>query len=207
MTREEAERTIGVFGDAEQAQQVAANLNRQGGDARVADPSDEVISLQAEMQDEMRNSWVSPQAAFIVNKEQGKGLLLVGGALTFVGALAGALVGLFPIFDIPVVIRVFIGAAVCGSAGFTIAIILGPGLASRGPSDAMAAEAGVTVSSSATPEARDIMQNAGPVRLDAVDGDGKPAGTLLEGDAQDLAGGVEAKADSLAKGGGHNQRP
>jgi hypothetical protein len=196
MSSKSEKRTVGVFQDEEQAQRVAEAVKRNGGEVRVGDADDAVDSLRAEMQDEMQNSFVSPQAALIVNKEQGKGLLVVCGALTVLGAIIGALVGLIPMAHLPLVTRVLIGALVCATAGATIGFVVGPGLASRGPRDAMAAEQGVTVSANSSPSVTKAMSDSDPIRIDLIDAESRATETAVTEEDEGGGGVFEDLADT-----------
>lgn len=192
------DRLVGVYRDEDAAREVAEQARRAGAtDVRVGDPADEQASLRSEMRDEVENSFVSPQAAFAVTKEGAKGTALLG----VIGAVIGVAVTVplaFLFFDeMSLVARVIAAALVGATAGATVGIIVGPGFTSKGGSDALAVERGVTVSTAASDAAREVLTRAHPIRLDEVSSQGLPVETVTTEADRSGAGVTDAVKDRL----------
>ncbi len=84
---------VAVFDSRAEADRAAESVVRVGSERNrvvVAQRSDEVVSVKAEMQDEMDESWTSPQAGVAYPKEAAKGLAILMPVCCVVG---GVMVG------------------------------------------------------------------------------------------------------------------
>lgn len=199
----EQQSLVGVY-ESEEAAEKAAGRARQAGaaedDVRVGAAQDEVVSLQAEMQEEMDQSWVSPQAGFAYTKESAKGLAMLMPIMAAVGAVVALPLGFIDIGDIALWARLLVAALVGAAAGATIGLVVGPALGSNSPSKKSAADRGTVVRvDGGSPEISRTMAEQEPIRLDEVSPDDSRVRTVVteeqrsdEGAAQQVARNLEA---------------
>ncbi len=184
MTNPEKDEALGVFKDRQSAEAAAQRARDAGGDdaagIRVGDQADSRASLEAEMREEMEESWLSPQAALVATKESAKGMSLV----IPIGAVVGVLAALPFAFLITfggasLVLRLVIAVATGGLGGAAVGFIVGGGMAIKGPDEPLAAERGVTVRvPNARKEVVDALSEEDPVRLDTVAPSGRKTSTV-----------------------------
>jgi hypothetical protein len=167
---------VGVYKDRRIAEQVADALSSQPGaedDAvRVSDAADLELSLRAEMDAEVADSWGSPGLGAFMTGEMVRGALLFSAVL---GGLGLALGTIFTALLGPSALdfgeRAALGAIVGTLFGGTVGTILGGGLAMKSPEDRLAAERGVTVRLEDPTEGSELIMAAHhPIRLDRISG-------------------------------------
>ena len=179
---------IGVFRDDREAQAAADAAAEAGIDRsriRVGQPADEVAALRGEMSEELGHTAAGPGNVGPFTKEMTKGITVTTPLAMLAGAVLALPLALLPIpyGDLSLVARLLIAAAVGAAAGGTLGLILGGGLAAKGPGEKLAAERGVTLAiSSDDPAELDRVARAlrqrDPIRLDVIGADGQPAGTV-----------------------------
>ncbi|HVE47035.1 MAG TPA: hypothetical protein VNA57_09865 [Acidimicrobiales bacterium] len=199
--RSEQHSLVGVYESEAEAQKVARRAREAGAsesDVRLGAREDEVVSLQAEMQEEMDQSWVSPQAGFAYSKESAKGLAMLMPLLALAGAVLALPLGLIPFGDIALWVRLVVAAFIGSVAGATIALIAGPSLGSTSPHRAMGAHRGTVVRvDGGSPEIARTMADAEPVRLDEISSDDSRVATVTTEEQRSDEGGVEQVARNL----------
>ncbi len=177
---------LAVYPDEATAERVLDDLRKQMSEwtAERGSHADEQASLNAEMMEEMENSWVSPQAGFITTKESTK-----TAAAMFPLSVIGSLIVAVPISfafsgDLSAGSRAVLAAGIALIMGGTITLIL-MSLGQKRPNEPMAAEKGVVVRvHDDREELRRLMLNSHPLRLDVVDDTGRPIENLMsEGDS------------------------
>lgn len=195
---------VGVYETEEEAEQAAEKAQQAGaseGDVRMGSDEDEVVSLQAEMQEEMDQSWVSPQAGFAYTKESAKGLATVMPVFSVAGAVLALPLALIEFGGLDLWVRIVISALVGATAGVTVALVVGPSLGAKSPSAPMAAQRGRVVRvEDDSPEVSGAMADSEPIRVDELREDGTRAATVTteeqrsdEGTAQRLTRNVRAR--------------
>ncbi len=188
MTEREERELIGVFEDEQAAEAAAERVAGRGVDrsqVRVGDHGDEVTSLEGEMREEMDQSFLSPQAGFILTKEMAKGARIALPVAVAAGALLALPFGFIPFGGLVLWTRLLTLALIGGTAGAVFGFILGGGLAAKGPSEPLATEKGTTVGvSSSDPATAEALADERPIRVDTV-GDGQPVGTVTTEEDRD----------------------
>jgi hypothetical protein len=177
-----------VYRDRGAAEQVAGALSARAGTqrqaARIADPSDLEVSLRAEMDAEIADSWGSPGLGAFMTGEMMRGALLFALALGGIGVILGtiATMAIGP-SGLELWERAALGALVGALFGGTVGTILGGGLAMKSPEDQLAAERGVTVRlDDPTDDAERVMAEHHPIRLDRIVGARRTATIATDGD-------------------------
>jgi hypothetical protein len=198
---------LAVFPTADSARAAAETLTRQGvpsGAVRVGARDDEVRALRAEQREEMSHTWVGAGNVGPFTKEMSKGLLLgslVGGIL---GALVGIVAALIFMDQFEVGLRILVGGAIGALGGATLGFTMGGGLGAKGPAEQLAGEQGVTVLvRSADPTVRATLERCNPLRLDVLDAEDHPVGTVTSagGDTMsEVAGGIARTITDEAEG-------
>jgi hypothetical protein len=183
MTTPQRRHLLGVFRSRAAAESVADRVRAAGIDdeqIHVGRRQDSIASLRAEMRAEVEDSWISPQAAFVVTKETAKGSAVAILVLTLVGALAGAMLGFFFAYGLALWLRLVLFGVIGATAGATVGFIAGATAAQKGSQKRLAAERGVTVRVEDTaPEVEEVLSAGEPIRLDVVAADDTPTGTTL----------------------------
>ena len=179
---------IGVFRDDEAARAAADAAAQAGIDRsriRLGQKADEVAALRGEMSEELGNTVAGPGNVGPFTKEMTKGIRVAAPLATLAGAVLALPLAFLPLpyGDLNLVARLVIAAAVGAAAGGTLGLILGGGLAAKGPGEQLASERGVTLAiSSEDPAELDRVAQAlrqrDPIRLDVIGSDGQPAGTV-----------------------------
>lgn len=197
----EQQSLVGVYESEAEAKKAAERARQAGaaeGDVRVGAAEDEVVSLQAEMQEEMDQSWVSPQAGFAYTKESAKGLAMLMPILALVGAVVALPLGFIGFGDIALWVRLLVAALVGGAAGATIGLVVGPSLGSTSPSKKTAADRGTVVRvDGGSPELSRAMAEHEPIRLDEVSPDDSRVKTVVTEEQRSDEGGPEQMARNL----------
>ena len=172
MPEPEGDEMLGVFEDDEQAEAAARRARAAGVEEsaiHVGEARDEITSLQAEMQDEAENSFLSPQAAVLATKEMSKALSLAVPLGAVIGAGLMVPLAFFVFTDFSLFGRVAVALFTGGLAGATVGAVAGGGLGARGPANPLAAERGVTVRvDDGRQEVADALAQEDPVRLDKL---------------------------------------
>ena len=172
MPEPEGDEMLGVFEDDEQAEAAARRARAAGVEEsaiHVGEARDEITSLQAEMQDEAENSFLSPQAAVLATKEMSKALSLAVPLGAVIGAGLMVPLAFFVFTDFSLFGRVTVALFTGGLAGATVGAVAGGGLGARGPANPLAAERGVTVRvDDGRQEVADALAQEDPVRLDKL---------------------------------------
>ena len=201
MTNAGRDETLGVFKDRESAETAAERAQSAGADRsgmRVGDDADTRASLEAEMREEMEESWLSPQAAVVATKEAAKGMSLA----IPLAAAAGAVVTLPLAFlvtfgDTSLWVRIVIALSVGAVGGGTVGFIVGGGMAIKGPDEPLAAERGVTVRvADARGDVVEALADEEPIRLDTVAPSGRKTSTVTTEEERSADGVVENLAQN-----------
>lgn len=173
---------LAVYPDHETAERVLAELRAQLHEpgAHEGTDQDRRDSLNAEMGEEMRQSFTAPQAGIIYTKEAMK----TGAWMMPLCVVLGIVVALPIAFmfesEVSTGGRIIAAVAIGAAMGGTVALIL-MSLGQKNPDEPMAAERGVTVRvPDDTDELRRVMIAAHPIRLDVVDDEGRPIETIAE---------------------------
>lgn len=204
---------VAVFATRQEAEAVAKRLTDAGAPSasvRVADPRDEVASMQGEMREEMENTFVSPQAALAVDKEGARSMTVLLPIAIVVGALLFSPLA-FVDFGLTFAGRLLI-AAVCGAvAGATAAFVIAGGIGAKGSAENLAGEEGFTVRVvDPSDRVEQIVMAAGADRVDRFDGSGMPTATPVSGASGEGATGpvdtVKAGLVDLREGGREEER-
>ena len=179
---------IGVFRDERAAREAADAAAEAGVDRsriRIGERGDQVASLRGEMSEEMGNTVAGPGNVGPFTKEASKGIAVTTPVATVAGAVLALPLALLPIpfGDLGLGVRLLIAAAVGAAAGATLGLVLGGGLAAKGPGEELAGERGVTlgISFDDTEEADRVaraLSQRDPIRLDVMRDDGKPGPTV-----------------------------
>lgn len=197
----EQQSLVGVYESEEDAKKAVERARKAGaaeGDVRVGAREDEVVSLQAEMQEEMDQSWVSPQAGFAYTKESAKGLAMLMPLMALVGAVVALPLGLIEFGDIALWVRLLVAALVGATAGATIGLVVGPSLGSTSPAKKTAADRGTVVRvDGGSPELSRTMAEGEPIRLDEVAPDDSRVRTIVTEEQRNNEGGAEQVARNL----------
>lgn len=195
---------VGVYPSAETARRMADRLQGLGVDPamiRVDSEKDVTTSLTAEMQEEVTESFVSPQVGVVYTKETVKAQMAFGPPLIVGCTVVTAAVSAFiTIGDLGVWGRLLIGA-VCGAAlGGTLMVLIVPALSVKNPQELSAADRGVTVRVGAfSPEIESAMVEAEPLRLDRLWDHDTPIGTVTTEEDTTDGGIIEEVAENFAR--------
>ena len=191
---------LAVYPTRERAEQARERLLRLGvrpESVRLDAESDEVLSLRAEMHEELTQAWIVPTAAFVATKEGAKGMGMVG-AIAIVIALAIAIPLAFVDFGSTLGVRLIVFSLVAVALGGTIGFVAGAGMGSKRPAEPMAAHRGVVLRvDQDTQELRDALADEEPIRVDEVTHDDVPLDTILTEEQAHDDGTVEEVAANL----------
>ncbi len=197
-----------VYPSAEEARAAAdrlleLDLGLGEGDVRIGEEPDEIVSLRAEMHEELTQGWIVPTAGVVATKESVKGTLLLGtiaSAVALVIAVPLAFIDYGPALWIRLATHLFIALTFGSLVGF----LLGGARNAKPPNELMAAQRGTVLwVGQDTPAVRDAVLASHPIRVDEVGADGTPLDTLLtEGDSEDV-GVVEEMRSNLQTDGYH----
>lgn len=193
---------IGVYESEEVAKQAAEAAKKAGapdGDVRIGARDDEVLSMQAEMQEETDQGWVSPQAGFAYTKESAKGLAILMPLLSLAGAVLALPLAFVVFGGLDLWLRLVIVALVGAMAGATVGLIAGPALGSKDTSVPVAAERGAVLRvDGASPDISRRMADSEPIRLDEVSSsDGNRVTTVTTEEDRSSDGAPEQMARNL----------
>jgi hypothetical protein len=163
---------VAVYRDRETAEAVAhelSNVPDVSSDAvRVSDEADHLLSVRAEMDAEVAESWASPGIGAFVTAEMMRGAVLFALVIGAIGVLVGLPIGYFLfVGDGAAWEKLVLGGVVGGLFGATVGSLLGGGFAMDSPAEKLAAERGVPVAlEDAPPAAEEVMARYQPIRLD-----------------------------------------
>lgn len=140
-------RYLGVYDSrdlADRALARARSADQTIVDVRVDDAEDRRLALYGDMQQEAGRSAPMVSSA-VTTPHQMKGAMTGVLVATPIGAVVGALVGLFPIVDLPLIYRMLIGAIAIGAAASTVGFVAGGGLGGDGPAEPNTTDRGVVL--------------------------------------------------------------
>jgi hypothetical protein len=163
---------VAVYRDRQTAEAVAHELGNvpdvSSEAVRVSDAADRLLSVRAEMDAEVAESWASPGVGALVTAEMMRGALLLALLIGAMGVLVGLPIGYFLfVGDASVWEKLGLGALVGGLFGATVGGLLGGGFAMQSPEEKLAAERGVLVALDDAPSAaEEVMARHFPIRLD-----------------------------------------
>lgn len=193
---------LAVYPDLDAACAVHARLREAGvtdDEVRIDAPEDERTSLAAEVQEEVTESFVSPQVGVVYPKETVKAGLALGPPMVAVGAVLGAVLtvvvgpGSWGVW-----LRTLVGAIAGALMAGSIAAIIIPAMAVKNPLDPPAAEAGVTLRLSRWSEDLErVLVESHPRRLDRLGGRGQPLGTVITEEQSAPGGIIEEVAENF----------
>ncbi|MGZ4709501.1 MAG: hypothetical protein ACXWBN_12230 [Acidimicrobiales bacterium] len=159
---------------ADRAAESVARIGQDRGRIAIARPSDEVASVKAEMQDEMDESWTSPQAGVAYPKEAAKGLALLLPVCCVIGGLLIGPLGFIGMSGVALWLRLLVAASIGVLMGGTVALVAAPALAANRSDDHLAGERGVVVRVDGTrPDIVEALIASDPIRLDRRGGRGR----------------------------------
>jgi len=165
------ERIIAVYPSADVARAAARDAVDAGApasDVRVAEPLDRIVSVQAEMHDEMRHTIMGPGNVGPFTKEMTKGMTLGVAISTVIGALVALPFAAIGFGGWPLWLRLLVLACIGAIIGATVGWIIGGGFGARRPDAPLAAEEGVTVTAPALEAVQSALLATSPIRLDIV---------------------------------------
>lgn len=195
---------LAVLPDRGAAEAVASQLVDRGiarEAVRIDAARDEVTSLEAEMREEVTQSFNSPTVGVAYPKETVKAGMVFLPPVTLLGAVVGALVTL-PFGDSgwPLWLRALVGAIVGAVMTSTIAAVVVPAMSVKNPHDASPAETGVTLRvADASPETLEVLVAARPIRLDRLGPDDNPIDTVVTEEQFQEGGIVEEVKGNFAR--------
>src|SRR4051794_3297764 len=169
---EVASALIGVYRTQEEASAVVRSVREAGTPSdriRTAHEDDFYASLPAEMNQETSDALLVPTAGFAHTKEATKGAIALGIPIVVVCALVALPFGFIHISGVPLWIRLLVSVGLGAVVGGTIAVIVGPAMASKRSGEPSAAQRGVVVRvDDADGAAESILVNSNPIRVDRV---------------------------------------
>jgi hypothetical protein len=171
---------------------------------RIDEDLDAVVSLRAEMHDEMRRAWVVPNAGVAYPAEAARGLAMVSVVAVALGVAAA-----FPLALIDVGgtywLRWVVFAVVGAAFGLTVSLVVGPAAGAPRPGERPAAARGTVLHVECdTPAVREVLVDHDPIRIDEVSRQGHPIGTVLRERPDDAA---ETAKDISANASGDDYHP
>jgi hypothetical protein len=192
---------VAVFADRGTVDLVASQLRVAGlSEDEIAVDQDDVTALEAEMHGELSESAMAGPLSIVMPKEGMRGfamVALIGGAI---GLLLAVLLA-FIDYGLNYWLRLLIAAGIVLTMTSIAALVLGPGFASKGSRDLMAAQRGITLRVRRnSDEVRSLLAKAHPIRLDEVTHDGEPVGTVMTETSRresTLTGAVTETAENL----------
>jgi hypothetical protein len=191
-----------VFAGRDQADAAERRLEDAGVPRRVIDvdrEQDALLSLHAEMREELAESWMLPHAGVAMTKEGARGFVGIT-ALCCVIAVVVAVPFAFIDFGMTFWARLLVLGLIALACGGVIGLILGPALATKRPDEPAAADRGVVMHIRAdTPAVRQILAEVRPIRVDEITGGVIPRGTVqteapptVRGTMDDVKAGIES---------------
>jgi hypothetical protein len=190
-----------VFAGHDQADAAERRLEEAGVPRRVIDvdrEEDVLLSLHAEMREELAESWMLPHAGLAMTREGARGFVGVT-ILCCVIAVVVAVPFAFIDFGLTFWTRLLLLGLIALACGGAIGLIVGPALATKGADEPAAADRGVVMHIRAdTPAVRQILADVKPIRVDKVTGGVIPRGTVqteaehpVRGTVDDVRAGIE----------------
>lgn len=184
--RSSSAKVIGAYNDADHARQAAEKARRAAPhEARVRPPTkeDEFVALESEMREEVRNV-TGP-----FTKEVTKGIVRTIPFTAGIGAVLLLPFGLIEVGDFSLGLRLFVAAAVGGTAGAVAGFVIGGGaeVSEKAPGE-MAAERGTLVVTEtddpdAVPDVAKAMADDA-IRVDVVTEENVPVGEVTTEEEQ-----------------------
>lgn len=170
-------RLLAVFPDEPGARSAAAALGEAGFDASISGSANHMAAVDAEMTEEATRAVGGP-ALPLVDREIAMGTIPITLVAAVVGALLTVPVALiaWPGSGTALIWSLVIGALAGGTFGF----FAGGILSTRSVGKPLAAERGVTVSVRDSDEAREVLSEHEPIRIDLVEPDGATTPLLTE---------------------------
>jgi hypothetical protein len=174
---------VAVFESHAQAEEAVRRLRAAGlpeHEIHLDGREDEATALRGTMRDELERSWLSPQAGLVLTKRMTKGILTVSPLFVAIGVVL-ALPLAFLAFDGMALWTRLLTVVVLGAlAGGTVGFIVGAGEAEKGKPDPLEPERGTVLRVGAdSDDARRLLTEADPIRLDVVATDGSPLGPVV----------------------------
>lgn len=182
------ETLVAVYEDEQQASRAAEAARRAGArTVRVGAEPDRVSALQAEMRDEVDQSFLGPGTTF--TKDMTKGVLALSLVAGAIGAVLAAPIGLIEFGDMALWTRVLLCAVVGALVAGTVGFVIGGSFGARRPGEELAAERGVAVAAENAQAVRDALAAEHPLRLDVFGATAEPLEAVhTEDDEPDGAG-------------------
>jgi hypothetical protein len=198
---------LAVFPDPQRAQAARTALLDSGlsdSDVRIDEDLDAVVSLRAEMHDEMRRAWVVPNAGVAYPAEAARGLAMVSVVAVAVGIAAAfplALLDVGATYWLRWVVFAVVGAAF----GLAVSLVIGPAGGAPRPGEQPAAARGTVLHVDRdTPVVRDVLLGHDPIRIDEISRRGDPLDVVLR-ERPDAA--AETAKDISANASGDDYHP
>lgn len=166
---------VGVFRsdtDAKKVAERAVSLGIDPANVRIGARDDHYRAIRGEMQDEMEQSWISPQFGVAYTKESAKSLAGVSIVAVIIGVVIMLPFAAVPIGGLALGWKLLIMAVVGAVLGITVGTIVGPAIGVKRPNEGLAADRGVVVRVSPAGEAVEkMMATHDPIRIDRFDGE------------------------------------
>lgn len=145
----------------------------------IAAADDEVDSLRAEMREEVEKGWFIAGFGYATTKEGARGFLVtlvVGCAIALVIGVPLAFID----FGFGFWTRLLIVEGILLFLAAVTALVIGPGMATARPEVPLAAERGTTLRvDDASDGVRQVLIDLQPIRVDELDADHQPVGTVM----------------------------
>lgn len=166
---------VGVFhsdADAKKVAERAISLGIDPSNVRIGARDDHYRAIRSEMQEEMEQSWISPQFGVVYTKESAKTLTGVSLVAVVIGVVVMLPFAAVPIGDLELGWKLLIMAIVGAVLGITVGSIVGPAIGVKRPNEGLAADRGVVVRVSPANDAVEkMMATHDPIRIDRFDGE------------------------------------
>ena len=195
-----------VYPDEQQARVAGRRLEELGVRPEAIDigeETDEIVSLRAEMHEELTQAWIVPAAGFAATKEGVKGTLYLG-TIAALMALVIAVPLAFVDYGATLGVRLVTHIVLALFFGGLIGFIAGGARNAKAPNELMAAQRGTVLRvHQDTPAIREALAALEPIRLDEVGGDDTPLDTIVTEDEQNDTGVVQEMPANLRTDGYH----
>src|SRR3954447_15000331 len=126
---------LGVYRDRATAVDVLDRIHQlpEPETGRVAEQSDTVDSLRAEMRQEIHDSVVAPQAVLVLSKEATQGLAVVEPIAILIGVAIAVPIALIAGSSVSIAMRILIGVLIGAAGGAVVGFVVGAGVGTKGP--------------------------------------------------------------------------
>jgi hypothetical protein len=169
-----------VLRDAPSAEQAVEELEAAGVPGRVigvGEQHDLLLSIRAEMREELAGSWMVPPVG-VAPSEAARGFVAVTIVLAVIGAVVAAPFA-FIDFGLTFWGRLIMLVGIGLAFGVAVGIVVGPALASKRPEEPSAVDRGIVMHVGYdTPAIRNVLARFDPIRIDRVDHGVLPRGTI-----------------------------